>query len=135
MKNKNILIGLAVATGVVLAIVIHRRNKSLKDKSQKPQKQEVVNEVKEEVMTTEKDAISFMEKMRELGFFVRLSPDKRKAFTKEYVKEVSKSEHDKVMGLLSKPRGQWTMEEVFFYEDNFLNTLLMPDSESQKDNQ
>lgn len=126
MKNKRLLIG--VALGVAIAYILHRRNKSLKDKIQQEQKPV---EPKEE-MSTDKDAYAYMDKLQQLGFMVRVAPEKRKAFVKEYTETISKEEHNRVMSILAKPRTKWNIEEIAFYEDNFLNPLLVPEAQGEE---
>ena len=123
MKNKKLIIGVVV--GVAVAYLLYRRNKSLKEKIKQEQKPA---EPKEE-MATEKDAYAYMDKLSQLGFMVRIAPEKRKEFVKEYTGTISKEEHLKVMSILAKPRTKWNIEEIAFYEDNFLNPLLVPEAQ------
>jgi ribosomal protein L16 Arg81 hydroxylase len=78
-------------------------------------------------MASEQDDITFMEKLQEKGFIVKIPTDKRKGFVSEYQKDITKADHNKVMELLKKDPSKWTLEEEFFYTDKFIDNVLTLD--------
>lgn len=122
--NKKILTGLIIITGVGIVYLVHknRQNKKAKPTAVKP-----TTEVKIP-MSTESDAIAFMEALQNKGFIVKISTEQRKSFINEYVKDITKADHTKVMELLKKEPNKWTLEEEFFYIDKFVDNVLTLDN-------
>jgi hypothetical protein len=130
-KNRNMLIG----AGVLLVVIyLYRRNKKANEEKAKqekarldaqklssgtPKQDEVVSG-----MSSYNDAVDFLTALQKQGYIVRVNDDLRKAFIKEYQNDISKADHLKVMKILAKPETQWTLEEEFFYKDNFINNVL-----------
>jgi glycine cleavage system H lipoate-binding protein len=129
-KNRNILIG----AGVLLVIIyVYRRNKKANEEKEKarleaqkkaistgtPKQGEVVSG-----MSSYNDAVEFLTALQKQGYVVKVNDDLRKAFIKEYQDDISKADHVKVMRILAKPENTWTLEEEFFYKDNFINNVL-----------
>lgn len=121
--NKKILTGLIILTGVGIVYLVHknRQSKKAKPTAVKPTEVKIP-------MSTEADAIAFMEALQNKGFIVKISTEQRKSFINEYVKDITKADHTKVMELLKKEPNKWTLEEEFFYIDKFVDNVLTLDN-------
>jgi hydrogenase maturation factor HypF (carbamoyltransferase family) len=122
--NKKLLTGLIIITGVGIVYLIYKNK----------QNKNIVGSVKNTTeikipMSTESDAIAFMEALKDKGFIVKISTEQRKSFTNEYVKDITKSDHTKVLELLKKEPNKWTLEEEFFYIDKFVDNVLTLDND------
>lgn len=128
LTNRNILIG----AGVLLVVIyLYRRNKKANEEKARleaqkkatstgtPKQGEVVSG-----MSSYNDAVEFLTALQKQGYVVKVNDDLRKAFIKEYQNDISKADHVKVMRILAKPENTWTLEEEFFYKDNFINNVL-----------
>jgi hypothetical protein len=116
MENKLVKTILVIA-GVGVAIYLYRRYKKQKPVVKKQEAPKIE-------MATEQDAIDFMTKLQDKGFIVKISSEQRRAFTKEYQKDITKADHTRVMEMLKKEPSKWTLEEEFFYTDKFIDNVL-----------
>lgn len=130
-KNRKILIGVGI---VALILFFYMRNKKTSQAmatAKEPAKQPKTPQNKNVTgMATSSDAIEFLDALLKKGYMVRrVSDEVRKEFVAEYQKDISKANHLKVMEILKKPEDKWTLEEEFFYKDNFINNVLQLDNE------
>lgn len=68
-------------------------------------------------------------KNKKLNIDLDLSPENIEKFRARYNKEVNKGFHNRIKKILSKPKEQWTPEEIAF-----INKKLLPLLEEIKDN-
>lgn len=130
-RNRNILIGAVVVIGL---IYLYNRNKKKAEQKQAeqrakapstgtPKQGEVVSG-----MASYNDAVLFLSALQNKGYLVKIVDDEtRKDFIREYQNDISKADHLKVMEILKKPESKWTLEEEYFYKDNFINNVLRLD--------
>lgn len=116
MENKLVKTIIVIA-GVGVAIYLYRKYKNKKPVIKKQEAPKIE-------MATEQDAIDFMKKLQDKGFIVKISSEQRRAFTKEYQKDITKADHTRVMEMLKKEPTKWTLEEEFFYTDKFIDNVL-----------
>lgn len=130
-KNRNILIGVGIVALIVIFYMRTKKSEQAMATAKQPAKKPQVAPVKTVTgNATYNDAVDFLQALQNKGYIVRgISDEVRKDFTDEYQKDISKVNHLKVMEILKKPQDKWTLEEEFFYKDNFINNVLRLDNE------